>query len=195
MEALDDALNDTIEKTFSRATDGILDSVYDAAKEFTNAWYEAFKETGDGLSGLQENFDEMFMNLAKNQAAMQITNKWIKDWGKSLTKYVNDEDTELTKEDAAAWAEEVKASFPALSEALEAFLGVISQGLSEKGTGLTSLQKGIQGITEDQADVIESYLNSIRGYAADQLKVTQNIYTLLSGVHRNSSGWLNVKLV
>lgn len=190
-------LKESLEESFSKLTDGILDDVYDAAREFTDAWYEAFKETGDGLSGLQENFDEMFMNLAKNQAAMQITGKWVKDWQDSLKKYVNVEkgDTEITPEEAAAWAEEIKASFPALSEALEAFLGVISQGLSEKGTGLTSLQKGIQGITEDQADVIESYLNSIRGYAADQLKVTQNIYTLLSGVHRNSSGWLNVKLV
>ena len=87
------------------------------------------------------------------------------------------------------------SSFPSLNEALESLLGILSQGLSEKGTGLTSLQKGTQGITEDQADVIESYLNSIRGYAADQLRVTQNIYNLLSGVHKNASGWLNVKLV
>ena len=197
IESLDKTLDDVIEKTFSKATDGILDDVYDAAREFTDAWYEAFKETGNGLSGLQENFDEMFMNLAKNQAAMQITDKWVKDWQDSLKQYVNVEkgDTEITPEDAAAWAEEIKASFPALSEALESFLGVISQGLSESGTGLTSLQKGIQGITEDQADVIESYLNSIRGYAADQLRVTQNIYDLLWGVQRNSSGWLNVKLV
>ena len=197
LEEMENQLKETLEESFSKLTDGILDSVYDAAKEFTDAWYEAFRETGDGLSGLQENFDEMFMNLAKNQAAMQITGKWVKDWQDSLKKYINVEkgDTEITPEDAAAWAEEIKASFPALSEALEAFLGVISPGLSEKGTGLTSLQKGIQGITEDQADVIESYLNSIRGYAADQLRVTQDIYNLLSGVHRNASGWLNVKLV
>jgi hypothetical protein len=195
LEKLEGELSELIESTFSKATGGILDDVHNAAMEFTNAWYEAFKETGDGLSGLQENFDEMFMNLAKNQAAMQITNKWIEDWKKALTKYVNDEDTELTVPDIRAWAEEIKASFPSLNEALESLLGIISQGLSEKGTGLTSLQKGIQGITEDQADVIESYLNSIRGYAADQLRVTQNIYNLLSGVHRNASGWLNVKLV
>ena len=54
------------------------------------------------------------------------------------------------------------------------------------GAGLTALQKGIQGITEAQAEVIEAYLNSIRQIASDNLMYVRNIANLLEGV--SSSG-------
>lgn len=160
-------LEESLEESFSKVTDGILDNVFDAAKEFTDAWYDAFKETGDGLSGLEENFEEMFMNLAKNQAAMQITGAFTEQWKEALKDYINDEDTELTKEDAASWAEEVRSSLPELNAALEAFLGTISEGLGGKSGSLSELQKGIQGITEETAQVLESLINSMRLYVAD----------------------------
>jgi hypothetical protein len=164
---LEKQLEDSLAESFSKTTDGILDDVFDAAKEFTDAWYDAFKETGDGLSGLEENFEEMFMNLAKNQAAMQITTAYTEQWEKALKDYINDEDTRLTKEEAAAWAAEVRSSFPELNEALEAFLGTISEGLGGKSGSLSELQKGIQGVTEETAQVLESLLNSMRLYVAD----------------------------
>jgi hypothetical protein len=164
---LEKNLEDSLAESFSKTTDGILDDVFDAAKEFTDAWYDAFKETGDGLSGLEENFEEMFMNLAKNQAAMQITAAYTEQWEKALKDYINDEDTELTKEEAAAWAAEVRSSFPELNAALEAFLGTISEGLGGKSGSLSELQKGIQGVTEETAQVLEALLNSMRLYVAD----------------------------
>jgi hypothetical protein len=164
---MENTLAESLEESFSKVTDGILDEVLDAAKDFTDAWYDAFKETGDGLSGLEENFEEMFMNLAKNQAAMQITGAFTERWKEALKDYINDEDTKLTREDAAAWAKEVRDSFPELNAALEAFLGTISEGLSGKSGRLSELQKGIQGITEETAQVLEALLNSMRLYVAD----------------------------
>ena len=167
LEEMEKNLAETLKDSFSKVTDGILDEVLDAAKDFTDAWYDAFKETGDGLSGLEENFEEMFMNLAKNQAAMQITGAFVEQWKSALGSYINDEDTKLTREDAAAWAKEVRDSFPELNAALEAFLGTISEGLGGKSGSLSELQKGIQGITEETAQVLEALLNSMRLYVAD----------------------------
>lgn len=167
LDEMQNTLAESLEESFSKVTDGILDEALDAAKDFTDAWYDAFKETGDGLSGLEENFEEMFMNLAKNQAAMQITGAFTERWKEALKDYINDEDTELTKEDAAAWAAEVRSSFPELNAALEAFLGTISDGLGGKSGSLSELQKGIQGVTEETAQVLESLLNSMRLYVAD----------------------------
>lgn len=167
LEEMEKNLAETLKDSFSKVTDGILDEVLDAAKDFTDAWYDAFKETGDGLSGLEENFEEMFMNLAKNQAAMQITGAFTERWKEALKDYINDEDTELTKEDAADWAKEVRDSFPELNAALEAFLGTITDGLGGKSGSLSELQKGIQGITEETAQVLEALLNSMRLYVAD----------------------------
>ena len=44
---MEQQLKDSLNESFSKLTDGILDSVHDAAKEFTDAWYEAFGITPD----------------------------------------------------------------------------------------------------------------------------------------------------
>lgn len=181
LDEMEQQLEDSLKESFSKITDGILDDVFDAAKEFTDAWYEAFKETGDGLSGLEENFNEMFMNLAKNQAAMQITGAFVEEWKEDLKKYLNDTDTRLTPEDAKAWAEEVRETFPELSEALEAFLGVIHETVGESGE-LSALSKSIQGVSESTAQVLEALLNSMRFYVADSnAKLTQLLNNMMSG--------------
>lgn len=156
-----EALRELEQQIVSEATAGIFDNVVDAASGFVDAWYEAFKETGDGLKGLEDNFDEMFLNLAKQQATMQIAGRFAKQWEKDLSKYINETDTELTKAEAQKWAEEVKATFPALNDALEGFLGVITDGVGATGE-LSGLQAGIQGITESQAEILSAYANSCR---------------------------------
>ena len=60
---------------------------------------------------------------------------------------------------------------------------------TKDGAGLSSLQKGIQGITEQTAQVLEAYLNSVRMYVAtisadttSQLNEVRAIHTLLTSV-------------
>lgn len=196
LDEMEQQLEDSLRESFSKITDGILDDVFSVAKEFTDAWYEAFKETRDGLSGLEENFNEMFMNLAKNQAAMQITGAFVEEWKRDLQKYLNDTDTRLTPEEAVAWADEVKATMPELSAALEAFLGTIHESVGGLQSGeLSSLQKGIQGITEDTAQVIEAYLNSVRGYVSEQVTYTKRIYEMFDRMSRGNTYGLNVRMI
>ena len=168
LKELEAQLEGSLADSFSKVTDGILDSVHDAAKEFTDAWWDAFVETGDGLKGLEENFNEMFLNLAKNQAAMQITGAFADKWKKDLEKYINEDDTELTKDEAKKWAEEVRRTMPELSAALEGYLGAFKDMAEEtEGGGLSALSKSIQGVSESTAQVLESLLNSMRFYVAD----------------------------
>lgn len=49
----------------------------DAASSFVQAWLDAFNETGDGLKGLEENFDDFINNLFLKQASMRIANKFL----------------------------------------------------------------------------------------------------------------------
>ena len=190
LDELQIQLDESLANSFSKVTDGILDSVHDAAREFTDAWWDAFVETGDGLKGLEENFNEIFLNLAKNQAAMQITGAFAERWKKDLEKYINVDDTELTKDEAREWAQKVRDTFPELSAALEGYLGVFKDMATEtEGAGLSALQKGIQGVTEETAQVIEALLNSMRFYVADsnselknQTRILGNIYSLLDGM-------------
>lgn len=156
---------DSMEEIFSKATDGILDNAFDDARSFTDAWHDAFLETGNGLTGLEESFDDMFKNLVRQQATLQITSLFTDKWKEQLEKLTSNTN-ELSPEALNEWADSIKESFPELNKLLKEFFGNFD--FSGSGSGLSGLQKGIQGITEATAEIIAAYLNSIRQYIATQ---------------------------
>ena len=176
----------------SKATSGILDDALSAAEGFVDAWLEAFKETGDGLSGLEGEFKDMLTNLVKRQAAMQIVGDYTKRYSDWLKNYINVEggDTTLTAEEAKEWAERVKATFPELSALLENFFSGTQDLLQEQGE-LSELSKGIQGVTETTAQVIEALLNSMRFYVADSNMRLRNIESAFANDDISKSPLLN----
>ena len=184
-----ESLRDLEKDIVSEVTAGIFDNVTDAARDFVDAWYDSFKEVGNGLKGLEDNFEEMFLNLAKQQATMQIAGRFAKQWEQDLSKYINETDTELTKAEAQKWAEEVKATFPALNDALEGFLGVITEGVGATGE-LSGLQAGIQGISESQSEIISAYLNSLRFFVADNNSVMKQLRDYVIGTEENANPML-----
>lgn len=164
IEDLREQIDELNEQAFSKATDGIIDNVLDAAKEFTDAWLEAFQSTGDGLSGLKDNFNETIQTMLKQQAAMLITSKFAESWKKQLERYINADDLELSAAEAKKWVEDVQQSLPKLNDALNNYFNSMKAAGIDIGTGdsMSGLQKGIQGITESQADILAAYWNSCR---------------------------------
>lgn len=186
IEDLQEQIKELEEQAFEKATDGIISNVLDASKEFTDAWLQAFEETGNGISGLEENFTEAMKTMLKQQASMIITSKWVEKWKKDLEKYVNMDDMELTVSEAKRWADSVRESLPGLSNALENYFNAFKQAgieFSDKQT-MSGLQAGIQGITEEQADILAAYWNSVRFYVA-------NIDTTLSQLANHVMGGTN----
>ena len=169
IEDLQEQIKELNEQDFEKATDGIISNVLDASKEFTDAWLEAFEETGNGISGLEENFAEAMKSMLKQQASLLISSKWVEKWKAELEKFINPQDMELSVGEAKAWAESVRNSLPALSTALENYFNAFKDaGIDLFGSGnLSGLQAGIQGITEQQADILAAYWNSVRFYVAN----------------------------
>lgn len=164
---------------FSEATDGILDSAKDAARDFTDAWFDAFKETGDGMKGLEDTFNEMIANMIKQQITMSIVSPYLEKWKKQLEKYIDTEKGDLTLsiDEANEFAETVKNEMPYLNESLENAFRPVADLVNLYGDAgnLTGLQKGIQGITETQAEEISAYLNSIRFFISQQNDTLLNL--------------------
>lgn len=167
------AIVDAQKDVFSHATDGILDSAMDAARGFVDAWADAYAETGNGMKGLEENFEEMLMNMAKQQAAQQIVGLFAQQWKEDLEKYIGGDDMKLTKEEAQAWAEEVRRTFPELNAALEGYLGAIMDNIG--GGSLSGLEEGIAGASEETVQVVAAYLNSIRFFVAENNAVLKQL--------------------
>ena len=132
------------------------------AEGFVDAWKDAFLETGDGLDALQDHFDEFLQEWFVKQATMRIA-------GKALEGVMGDIDKVVSDNGVVDWAElqrvkdQMDLILPDLNDKLTAFAGMWDFG--GEG-GLSGLAAGIQGMTEEQANILEAYWNSVRMYAA-----------------------------
>jgi hypothetical protein len=179
---------------------GAVGDYHDATSEFVDAWVSAFQETGDGLSGLQENFREFFDDIIKQQASLRVTDKFLAPLYDNINKALDD--YELTTEESSALRAQAEERAPRLSEVLEEIWNQLGGSKGESGSQLSGLQKGIQGVTEETAQVLESLLNSMRFYVADsnneikeQTRILRSINSALEDAFSNSPRAISVKMV
>lgn len=74
-DTLADSANDMIAELGGVGSDENFKTL---AENFASAWLEAFQETGDGLSGLQESFDDFMENYVKQQISLRLSDKFLK---------------------------------------------------------------------------------------------------------------------
>lgn len=137
-----------------------------AAQGFVEAWKSAFLETGDGLQGLQDHFDEFLQNWFVNQATMRIAGGMLEPVFRQIDSAVDaygEGGTSAMLSEIERVRDMAAAIFPDLSLALEDLAGMF--GVGGEGS-LSGLAAGIQGMTEEQANILEAYWNSVRMYTA-----------------------------
>lgn len=138
-----------------------------ATEEFVNAWLDAFKETGNGLSGLEENFADFWQNVAIKQAVMggasKILEPFLNEVNKALENDFTISDSEMASIDALG--EDAKAKLDAFLQQWYSRWGDMI-GDTEQGE-LSGLQRGIQELSESTGQELAAYLNSIRFFVAD----------------------------
>jgi chromosome segregation ATPase len=183
LQNLYDTQEELQKNIYSKLTGGIMDDVLSTTESFVDAWYDAFKETGDGLKGLEDSFNEMLLNLVKRQAAMKIAGRFIDEWDKALERYASDGD--LSNSEIEYYANKVKNDLPALSSQLETFFSSFDNVLGDASGNLSGLQRGISSITAEQADILASYANSCRFLLAS---IDTNLSHLASRVMSQMSG-------
>ena len=149
---------------------GTGSDVRDAAESFVDAWAEAFGETRDGISGLKKEFDEFMKNIVKKQAYMKIADHWINKFGEminaSFDKYGQVNYEKLQQ--AMQWfTEEAMPQMDTALEDMNAFWERLGINWTGTTSDLSGLAAGIQGMTEETAQILESLLNSMRFYVAD----------------------------
>lgn len=177
---------------------GDAESRMSFVEDMTQAWLDSFKETGDGLSGLEEQWNEYFDNIALKQLTLRTKKKAMDDYMNLIDKFVSEKSLggeELTREELDKLNEAKKILFQSYDEDMKKYAELLGiKGGQDTGT-LSALAKGVQSITESQAEVIESYLNSIRmfvassnGEAKEQTKYMRSLFELLNGMTASFGG-------
>lgn len=152
--------------------------VRSVAREFVDAWIDAFKETGDGLKGLRDNFKDFFLNILLEQAVMQKVGGLFSD----AMDYLNNDVlsdyivTDAERKKTEGMFDEAMIKTDDYFNLLFGENGVLNKYIDDTDSSLSGLQQGIQGVTEETAQIIEAYLNSIRFYIAQD---NQNLAKLV----------------
>ena len=162
LEALTQQWNE-LKQSLIEGVGGVTD-YRSQTREFVDSWVSAFKETGNGLDGLKNNFREFFDNIIAEQAALRVTEKFLEPFYNSLNTALDD--LKLSVGESKDLREEADRIMPELSKALELIWNELGGRGDSSGGSLSALQKGIQGITSDQAEILSAYWNSVRGYTA-----------------------------
>lgn len=173
---------ETLVDIWNEATDNIFQNTFDTARDFVDAWHDAFLEAGNGMQGLEEQFRDMLKDMLRNAASKSLIAPLVAQMTASLKKYVNAEtnDLDFTTDEAAKWKAESQPLLDQMHALLTQFFGA-TQGWFEETGGLSDLSKGIQGVTETTAQVIEAYLNSVRFYVADSNNKLSTLISLMGG--------------
>lgn len=173
-----DSINDTITELSESLTEelggfGSKSNYKSAAEAFANAWVDAFNEGNDSLDALNEKFDEYFNNLLTKQVTQRASEKFIKPILESIDKAVavgsegGNNGLDVTTDELAEIKKLKDQNLEAYNEYLKKMFEML--GVNQTGTSnISSLQQGIQSVTEATAQALESIINSIRYYLATQ---------------------------
>ena len=136
-----------------------------AAEQFASAWYDAFLETGSGLQALEDTFQGFLENIVKKQLLLQGSQAILQPLFDEINRMVGDgtADAQEMASIIDMWNNETIGRLNAYYESL----GQMFQAAGVGG-GLEGLQQGIQGVTEDTAEIIAAYMNTIRFDVAQQ---------------------------
>lgn len=151
-------------------------NIASAAEEFASAWMEAYRETGSGLDALNEKWDEFINNIIVKQLSLRGAQKLLEPVMKLIDESLAG-DSFLSADELEAIQNKIKETGPKLDKlwtsVMEGFGDLIPDKKDE--SDLTGMQKSVQGITADQAGIIEAYLNSMRFFVADSNMQLQKI--------------------
>lgn len=144
-----------------------------AAEAFAQAWVDAFGEGSDALDALNNKFNEYIKNLIVKQATTRLVGRMIEPILKAVDEAVSEgseggnKGLEVTKSELQKIIDMWGQVGPVLDENLKRLMDAMGYkpGLN---SNLSALQQGIQAVTENTAQALESILNSLRFYVATQ---------------------------
>lgn len=152
-----------------------------AAEEFASAWLEAYKETGDGLTALEDKWDEYINNIIMKQLALRGIEKFLQPVMELINKSL-EKDSYFSTDEQAKINEAIEKTKGQLNEFWKGLAEMFQIPITGGEDNGSTLNKGIQGVTEETANVIEAYLNSMRYFVADTNMVINNFFAAFTSL-------------
>ena len=156
-----------------------------AAQEFADAWVDAFNEGSDSLEALEGKFDDYFNNLLKKQLMMRAADTYIKPILAAFDAAVaegsagGNKGLDVTEEELNRIKELKDTNLALFDEYAKGLMEILGVSPTTSAS-LSDLQQGIQSLSESTGQALESLLNSIRFFVAQQSTDVAAIRQLLA---------------
>ena len=152
-----------------------------AAEEFASAWLEAYKETGDGLTALEDKWDEYINNIIMKQLALRGIEKFLQPVMELINKSL-EKDSYFSTDEQAKINEAIEKTKGQLNEYWKGLAEMLQIPITGGEDNGSTLNQGITGVSEETANVIEAYLNSMRYFVADTNMVINNFFAAFTSL-------------
>lgn len=152
-----------------------------AAEEFASAWLEAYKETGDGLTALEDKWDEYINNVIMKQLALRGIEKFLQPVMELINKSLEN-DSYFSTDEQAKINEAIEKTKGQLNEYWKGLAEMFQIPITGGEDNGSTLNQGITGVSEETANVIEAYLNSMRYFVADTNMVINNFFAAFTSL-------------
>ena len=190
IEEWEDAIDDLqaqlkqLEEDKLIALGGIGETNYaSAAEDFASAWLDAFNETGDGMSGLQDKWDDTIDNMLKKQVALRAFDKYLVPVMESFDKMFEESSAngeEVTKEELANIKKDFEDASKLANDYASSLLDSLGVSATTSSSQLSSLTQSLQSASESTMEATNAYLNSIRFFVSEQLETLKRIELIFS---------------
>lgn len=157
--------------------------VKSAAESFADSWISAWKEGADTMANLEESFDDLITNMIVKSLASEIVGQRLKSMFAMVQRFTEENSAGgvgITAEEAKQIADLGKELIPLINEDLKNLMGQlgIEFGSGVKDAALSSLQKGVQSVSEETAGAIEAYMNMVSQQVFQQTTIMQGIWDM-----------------
>ena len=161
--------------------------VASAARDFANAWLDAYLSFGSTTDAIKEKFDDMIKNMIVNMVLAQVVKRALEP----IFKMIDDlaADGELSADDIAKVVSKVPSTMTQINDGLSVGIkaleaaGVDISKLREGSSEFSGIAKNIAGATSEEINTAAAIGNTIMYHTSHLPVISQNVaamYQLMS---------------
>lgn len=154
-----------------------------AAKEFAEAWLDAYLEFGNTTDAIKEKFKDMMKNMVVNSVLARVVQQKLKPIFDYIDNQLYDKEGNMIGSLDTVWSmmKAVTDTLPGELEAIYTNMGSWAGELRATEGELTGISKGVAQASEESVVTLSGYANSILYYHVQEATDIAAIRAILEG--------------
>lgn len=150
-----------------------------AARDFAQAWIDAYKEFGSTTDAMKEKFDEMIENMVVNSLAAKLIQSILDPLFKQIDAAAQDDD--LTAQEMGAIAAQVPGLMDQINNSMGTLMGQLTSAginLRQQAGQFTGISRDIAGASEESILGLSAGVNTANFYMSHLPAIAENVAAL-----------------